>query len=157
MAENIEQLVSELRRRQETITSAESFTGGLFAENITAVPGASYIFPGAVVTYATKMKTKILDVSPALIRKYGVVSGPVAEAMALAAQRLYESDWAVSFTGAAGPDPLEGHPAGTTYIGIARPDGKVTSYLNVFTGGRKEVREQAITFATKQLLATLAK
>ena len=95
-----------------------------------------------------------------MIATYGVVSAEVAKAMATGAKATLQTAWGISFTGVAGPDALEGHPAGTVFIGVAAPDGSVIATEQHFTGDRQAVREASVAagfaaIATK--LAELAK
>lgn len=130
--------------RHQTITSAESLTAGLFVATLAEVSGISAVLPGAFVTYAAAAKTKLVGVPAALITTYGVVSDQVARAMARGAQEKLATDWAISFTGVAGPDALEGHPAGTVYIGVATPSGKTLAQRYQFQGNRQAVREASV-------------
>ncbi|AKK03355.1 CinA family protein [Corynebacterium epidermidicanis] len=124
MSENsAELLVNFLRERGETIGTCESLTAGLLAATIAQVPGASEVLRGGIVTYATDLKSSLADVPAELIDEYGVVSAPVAAAMAAGAQQRLGVDWAVGLTGVAGPDDQEGHPPGVVFLGIAGPGG----------------------------------
>ncbi|MDF8368423.1 nicotinamide-nucleotide amidohydrolase family protein [Weissella paramesenteroides] len=131
--------------RHQTITSAESLTAGLFVATLAEVSGISAVLPGAFVTYAAAAKTKLVGVPAELITTYGVVSDQVARAMAHGAQEKLATDWAISFTGVAGPDALEGHPAGTVYIGVAAPSGKTLARQYQFQGDRQAIREASVT------------
>ena len=113
-----------LRERGMTLASAESCTGGLVAERITALPGASRVYRGGVVSYWTQVKGQVLGVPQELLDREGPVSDACARAMAEGARRITGADIAVSVTGVAGPDPDErGVPVGIAYIGLATPDG----------------------------------
>jgi len=108
----------------KTLATAESCTGGKIAEQITAIPGASHYFKGSVVSYATQAKMDVLKVDAEIIDKYSVVSTQVAEAMALQAQKLFKTDYAISTTGNAGPTKGEGDAeVGTVCIALASPQG----------------------------------
>jgi nicotinamide-nucleotide amidase len=108
----------------KTLATAESCTGGKIAEQITAIPGASNYFKGSVVSYATQAKMDVLKVDADIIDKYSVVSTQVAEAMALQAQKLFKTDYAISTTGNAGPTKGEGDAeVGTVCIALASPQG----------------------------------
>ena len=99
-------------------------TGGLVAEQITALPGASKIYRGGVVSYWTSVKQGVLGVPQEILDADGPVSEPCARAMAEGARRITGADLAVSVTGVAGPEPDErGVPVGIVYIGLATPDG----------------------------------
>ena len=137
-------------QRNLTLGSAESFTGGLFAQQITSVPGASQFFKGSLVTYATEEKMRILGVSKEIIDRYGVVSQEVAGEMAGHALALLNVDYAVSFTGNAGPSALEGKPVGEIYIGISsRTITKVYRYQ--LSGDRHHIQEEAVQLAISLL------
>lgn len=139
-----QQVGQSLIARHQTITSAESLTAGLFVATLAEVNGISAVLPGAFVTYAAAAKTKLVGVPAELITTYGVVSDQVARAMARGAQEKLATDWAISFTGVAGPDALEGHPAGTVYIGVATPSGKTLAQRYQFQGDRQAVREASV-------------
>lgn len=123
-----------LREHSKTITAAESLTGGLFQSSIADFSGASKIFNGGYVTYSLSEKSRMLDIPIVDLEKNGVVSQFTAEQMANQARKLTKSDYAVSLTGVAGPDSLEGHIPGTVFIGLASKD-KVYS-RKVIIGGR---------------------
>ena len=113
-----------LLERALTLATAESCTGGLIARRITALPGASRVYRGGVVSYWTEVKAAVLGVPQDLLDQYGAVSEPTARAMAEGARRITGADIAVSVTGVAGPDPDErGNPVGLVFIGLATPDG----------------------------------
>jgi nicotinamide-nucleotide amidase len=106
--------------RRLTVATAESCTGGLVAEAITAVPGSSAYFVGALVTYADEAKITILDVPATVLAAHGAVSAQVARAMAIGARARLGTSLAVSITGIAGPDGgSEAKPVGLTYLGLA--------------------------------------
>jgi nicotinamide-nucleotide amidase len=139
-----EYVVKQLIKQKITVTAAESLTGGAFESTIVETPGASAIFPGGFVTYADEVKSKLLGVQATTITENSVVSQQVAEEMALGAQKALDADIALSFTGAAGPDALEGHKAGNVWIGLARRDGTVIAKEFNFAGNRKKVRHLAV-------------
>ena len=115
---------SLLLERGLTLATAESCTGGLIARRITALPGASKVYRGGVVSYWTEVKAAVLGVPQDILDQYGAVSEPTARAMAEGARRITGADIAVSVTGVAGPDPDErGNPVGLVFIGLATPDG----------------------------------
>jgi len=114
-----------LRARGLTLATAESCTGGLVADRITNIPGASDYFVGAVVAYADSVKIHTLGVSPATIERCGVVSRETVLEMARGARTMLNVDIAVSVSGIAGPGGgLPGKPVGTTWIGLAAKDGE---------------------------------
>ncbi|HZJ48646.1 MAG TPA: competence/damage-inducible protein A [Acidimicrobiia bacterium] len=134
-----------LEERGWTLGTAESATGGLVGGRITSVPGASRVFRGSVVAYATDLKESILGVSHAAVSEHGVVSEGVAVAMAIGARERLDVDVAVAVTGSAGPDPQE-QPAGTVVIAVATPDGTRVRTLRL-PGDRERVRTFATTAA----------
>lgn len=136
---SIEEVVANLLvKKQQTLSLAESCTGGQMVRKLTKMSGASQYFTGGFVTYATSSKTKVLGVPRELILKHSVVSAPVAEAMAVAAQKLYETDYAISTTGIAGPTKGDANEdVGTVYIGIATPQGV---YSEKFSFGKDRAR-----------------
>ncbi len=112
-----------LRKRNLTIATAESCTGGHIAHKITSVPGASDYYRGSVVAYANEVKARVLGVSEADLRAHGAVSEPVARQMAEGARRVIGTDLAVSTTGIAGPSGgTPEKPVGTVWIGASLGD-----------------------------------
>ena len=113
-----------LLRKGLTLATAESCTGGLVARRITALPGASRVYRGGVVSYWTEVKAAVLGVPQEILDTYGAVSEATARAMAQGARRLTSAEIAVSVTGVAGPDPDErNNPVGLVFIGLDTPDG----------------------------------
>ena len=142
-----------LAERGWTLATAESATGGMVASRITSVPGASKVYQGSVVAYAPEVKQSMLGVDPAVIDEHGVVSEPVAVAMAEGTLRALGVDVAVGVTGSAGPDPLE-QPTGTMAIAVVTPDGVASRALQ-FPGDRERVRVFASTAALQWLRMSL--
>lgn len=127
-----------LSERGLTIATAESFTGGKIAEQITAIPGASAFFKGSIVSYATEAKIDMLKVPLAMIQEHSVVSEEVAMAMAENVRRLLKTHIGLATTGNAGPTKGDSDAdIGTVFIGIATPD-KV--YAQKFTMGNHRTR-----------------
>jgi len=132
--------LSLLQKNGKTFGAAESCTGGLCAKRFTDLPGASAAFRGSVVSYADVVKHSVLGVPQTLLDTDGAVSAPVAQAMAEGARRILACDFALSFTGVAGPDSDErGNPVGLVYVGLAW-DGD--SYVRTIhaAGSRMRVR-----------------
>jgi nicotinamide-nucleotide amidase len=110
----------QLTQLSKTLSVAESCTGGMIAERITANVGASAYFKGGIVSYATQTKINILEIPKELINQYSVVSTQVAEAMAKNVQKLFDTDFAIAVTGNAGPTKGDSNAdVGTVYIAIA--------------------------------------
>jgi nicotinamide-nucleotide amidase len=139
--EPLEEVIGKrLRERGETLSVAESCTGGLLAERITSIPGSSDYFIGGFLVYANLMKTRLLGVEAALIEEHGAVSESVAEAMADGARSRTGSAYALAITGVAGPGGgSDAKPVGTVVIGLAGPDG-CRSHRFRFLGDRTRVR-----------------
>jgi len=143
-----------LQARAETLACAESLTGGMLAQQITAVPGASAAFVGAVVSYATAIKTGVLGVPPAVVATHGVVSAPCAQAMAVGARALLGSTWAMATTGVAGPTEQEGQPVGTVFVAVDGPHPVVRRLR--LAGDRERIRELTCQAALLLLLEQIA-
>ena len=142
-----------LTQREQTLSIAESCTGGRIAQTFIAHAGASSYFKGGVTPYATPMKVSLLGVSQELIDTHSVVSSQVAEAMAIQVKALFNTDFAISTTGNAGPSLGDSAaPVGTVYIGIATPNGVITEE---FRFGKS--REKVIQRATNKALEILRK
>jgi len=121
----------------KSVAVAESCTGGNIAHYFTSNAGSSAYFKGGIVAYSNDVKTKLLNVAPDLIKKFGAVSQEVAEAMALGARNALDSDYSLATTGIAGPDGgTEEKPVGTVWIAVAGPSG-VKSKLYVFKHNRE--------------------
>jgi nicotinamide-nucleotide amidase len=142
--EPIESIVLGLAREKGwTIGTVESATGGLFASRFTGVPGASDTFRGALVTYATDLKTGLAGVPQQVIDEYGVVSEETALAMAEHGAEVLGVDVCLSVTGSAGPDPMEA-PAGTMFFAVRTPeDARVL--MRRMPGDRERVRTYSTT------------
>ena len=147
----VEKVNSYLREKGLTLGSVESFTGGLFAQQITSVSGASKFYKGGYITYATEEKVNLLMISQADVDKYGVVSKEIAYHMANNARQLLKVDVCVSFTGNAGPEAMEGKPVGEVHIGIATKESAQV-YSLLLKGNRNEIQQQAVDFALEKLL-----
>lgn len=137
-------VVNQLIDQNLSLTAAESLTAGEFQSTIGSVPGVSAVFPGGFVTYANEAKHQLLSIPNDVIESQGVVSEATAIWMAKQAKTIMHTDIAVSFTGVAGPDELEGQPAGTVWIGIAYRDREPKAYLYHFTNGRQQVRARSV-------------
>ena len=140
-------VVEELKKRQKSITAAESLTAGLFQATLADFSGVSAIFNGGFVTYSLEEKSKILDISEQELKEHGVVSEFTARKMAEQARIKTQSDYGVSLTGVAGPDSLEGHPAGTVFIGLAHAKGTEVIKANIAGRSRADVRHIAVMHA----------
>lgn len=140
-------VVEKLKKQHKTITAAESLTAGLFQATLADFPGVSAIFKGGFVTYSLEEKAKILDIPREELKNHGVVSAFTAENMANQARLKTQSDFGISLTGVAGPDSLEGHPAGTVFIGLSQASGTEVVQVNIAGRSRADVRKIAVMHA----------
>jgi len=143
-------LQNHLKQNNQTITCAESCTGGLIASMITEISGSSFIFKGSVVTYCNEMKEQELNVKKETMIKYGVVSCEVVHQMLQGVINKFNADFAIAVSGVAGPTggtPVK--PVGTVVIGIMSINGDKDINTYHFEGDRKEVQIQAAKTALK--------
>lgn len=141
-----------LTRKNKTVSVAESCSGGLLGHRLTNVAGSSKYFMGGVLVYANAAKSKLLGVSPALIKKHGAVSTPVAEKMADSVRKLLKTDYGISITGIAGPSGgSKDNPVGLTYIAVANSK-KVLCKEFHFKGSRLSIKTSATQSALELLL-----
>ena len=144
-------VVRVLRERGLHAATAESCTGGMVAERLTNVPGASEAFDYGFVTYSEAAKQKLLGVDAALISRWNVVSGPVAAAMAFGAAQASGAELAVGITGIAGPGgALPGKPVGTVYLAGADARTGAGWLQRLALGGyhdREVIRTRAAMYA----------
>ncbi len=126
-----------LLKRKETISTAESCTGGYIAHRITSIAGSSDYFKGAIISYANEIKTKELGVSEEILKEHGAVSQPVVEQMAKTARERLNTDYSIAVSGIAGPGGgTPEKPVGTVWIAIATPQ-RVFSKRWIFAGNRE--------------------
>ena len=148
-----ETVVHTLQANGLTIATAESCTGGMIAQRLTSVSGASEVFGYGFVTYWEQAKAKLVGVDPAVIAQYNVVSAPVAAQMALGAAKAAGADIAVSVTGLAGPGGGDAvRPVGTVYLGAARGDRVYVKKLFVSRPDRALIRARAAQTALELAL-----
>lgn len=147
------EVFGELVERNQTVAFAESCTGGLISATFTKIPGVSKVFYGGLVCYSNHTKKEILKVSGQTLNKWGAVSKPVAEAMALGARKVFRSHWSVAVTGIAGPaGGSKLKPVGLVFVSVAGP-GFVIVEKKRFKGTRWNIQRQAAQFAVKMLLS----
>jgi nicotinamide-nucleotide amidase len=131
-----------LEERKLLLACAESLTGGSLGARITGIPKASSHFLGSAVCYSRDAKRDVLEVPEEILDGPGTVSEECAIAMAAGARRIYRADVGLSTTGVAGPDPLEGKPAGTVFVGLAADGAEEVRALRA-PGDRDQVRRWA--------------
>lgn len=145
-----------LLARGETLAVAESLTGGAVGAAMTAAPGASATFRGAVVAYASDLKVSLLGVDPGLLAQVGAVHPEVAAQLASGVRDRLAATYGLSTTGVAGPDPQDGRQPGEVYLGLARAEGTDVVALRL-PGGRDQVRaatvREALAFLAERLAA----
>ena len=141
----VEEIISLLESRGQTLSTAESITGGGLGAVITSIAGATKIYRGGVIAYSNGAKEDILGVAPSLINTHGVVSEEVAIAMAQGAAQKFSSTWAIATTGVAGPGPSEGVAQGSVWVSISGPI--VQSTFLELDGDRHSVQNATIASA----------
>ena len=137
----------------QTLSTAESCTGGGIGSALTSVSGSSAVYKGGIISYCNEIKHELLGVDLELLQMVGAVSAPVAEAMAIGVRKALNTDVAVSVTGLAGPGGDEyGNSVGTVFIGYS--DTRTTMSVEYhFLGDREQVRDQAVMAALNLVLA----
>ena len=151
---SIAEIGALLCKKELTLGTVESFTGGLFASEVTAISGASKYFKGALVTYATAEKVRLLGISSEEVEKHGVVSKEIAYLMAKLGKEKLAVDYCLAFTGNAGPEAMENKPVGEIYIALAGPQ-KVEVHAFHLKGERNKIQKSAIDLALTLLTKTL--
>ena len=125
-------VLEQLRKQQQTLSVAESCTGGGLGAELTAIPGSSDVLLGGVIAYSNALKQSLLGVSAELLEQFGAVSDPVAKAMAEGVRHLTGSDWSMAITGIAGPGGGSADkPVGLVHIAVAGPDGCVSQPIRL--------------------------
>lgn len=148
-------LIAELTRRGLTIAVAESLTGGLLIAELISVPGASIVVRGGVVAYATELKAELLGVDAALLAASGPIHPEVAKQMASGVRERLGADIGMATTGAAGPDPQDGHAPGEVWLGFAIGDS-VSAVGLALGGDRAAIRGDTVSESLSRVRALLA-
>jgi len=146
-------VVQECIQRGLTLATGESLTAGQVASTVAEIPGCSAMLRGAVVAYHEDLKRSLLGVPDQALAR-GVVSREVAVAMAQGAKRVLAADIGIGTTGVAGPDALDGEPAGSVWIAVSSPKGDRAEHL-VIAGTRQEVRDGTVAACLALVLAEL--
>ena len=145
--QNTIKIINRLKERNQTITFAESCTGGRIAAEFTAISGASAVLMGSVVSYANEIKSQWLGVSEETLINHGAVSHQCVEEMLNGISKLASANCAIAVSGIAGPTGgTQEKPVGTVYIGI-KVHGKNRVELHLFKGDRASIQEEATTTA----------
>lgn len=146
-------LGEHLKRRGWLLTLAESCTGGMTAQSVTAIPGSSAWFERGFVTYSDASKRELLQVPAATLEEYGAVSEQTAQAMALGALHNSHGHIAGAITGIAGPDGGSAEkPVGMVCFSWATRDGDLISATHTFAGDRQAIRQQSVRTMLEGLL-----
>lgn len=158
-AAEAEALVAGLRRSGWRLGAAESLTGGLVAAALVAVPGASAVFRGGVVAYATDLKSALLGVDETLLATEGPVSPRVAVQMAEGARSVlgapaHPCEVGLATTGIAGPDSPDGQPVGTVHVAVVTPSAHRVDSL-VLSGSREQIRAETVRRVLRLAMTTL--
>lgn len=144
---HLQTIAEHLTSRRQTVTCAESCTGGLLAGALTSVPGSSQWFHQSFVTYSNQAKQDRLGVMPDTLLKHGAVSRETVYEMARGAKAVAQADYALSISGIAGPGGgSAAKPVGTVWFGLSTPEGSFEQTV-LFTGDREAVRAQAVEYA----------
>jgi len=151
-----EKIAKILLKQNKTIAIAESCTGGLLANRLTNVSGASAFFWLGLIAYDNKAKIKLLNIPATLIKEHGAVSLPVAELMAQNVLKILNTHLGVSITGIAGPSGgTKAKPVGLVFIAVA-DQKKVLSRQFLFNGPRLSIKNQAANKALEMLLCAIS-
>ncbi len=126
-----------LVNQKATLSTAESCTGGLVASLLTDISGSSRYFKGGIVSYTNEIKAQVLGVTQETLNKFTAISAETAYEMAAGVQKLMKTDFAISVTGNAGPNPSEGKAVGVVYFGLAVKN-KIITIEKHFNGTRDE-------------------
>jgi len=152
--EDIEQVViRKFTEKGMTLATAESCTGGLIAQKLTDVPGASAVVGYGFVTYSNEAKNKLLGVDKGILEKYGAVSSEVASEMCDGLKNVSCADVCVSVTGIAGPGGGTAEkPVGLVYVGIKYKEEKPKVFKCNFSGTRERIRTLTVIRVMEELL-----
>ncbi|ARC56561.1 Putative competence-damage inducible protein [Frondihabitans sp. 762G35] len=155
------ELLAVLAARGLTLAVAESLTGGLLVAEFVSVPGASAVVAGGVVAYQTPLKHSVLGVDEGLLAAHGAVHPAVASQMARGVRRHLavdgrEADIGLSTTGVAGPDPQDGQPVGTVFLGVALGDDVDVVELHL-EGDREAIRRASVSESLSALQRMLSR
>jgi len=152
LEELVLQVFEILKRKNATLGTAESCTGGMLAAEITEVSGSSQFFLGSIVSYANEVKEKFLGVTKEDLKNHGAVSQVVAEKMAIHVRHQLNCTLSVSITGIAGPGGgTETKPVGTIWFGVCGPNFVYTEKQQ-FSGDRHQIRKSSVEHALKLLI-----
>lgn len=151
----VERIATVLLAQNQTLTTAESCTGGLIGKRLTDLPGSSAWYLGGIIAYSNEFKQRLLNVPEEILEAHGAVSPETAHTMAAHARKAAKADFAIAVTGIAGPDGGSPEkPVGLVYIAIASPNGTEV-FEHRFSGDRASIREQTTEAAFAKLFDTV--
>lgn len=150
-------VVNNLRKNGYSVATAESCTGGLISYLMTTVPGASSEVKGGFVSYTSEIKDRIVGVSSDILEQHGAVSAATAKSMAEETMQKFQTDFALSVTGIAGPSSTEGKPVGLVYVGLAQSGFPTIAYELSLNGPRERIQLLAAKHALFLLLERIKK
>ena len=152
---SLQQILQHLSEKKQTVSSAESCTGGLLAGELTRLSGSSAIFSYGFVTYSNLAKQELLGVSETTLQQFGAVSVETVVEMANGALQKANADYALAISGIAGPTGgTPNKPVGTVCFGLALKNKTITQ-IKHFSGNRDEIRQQAVEYALQFLFENL--
>jgi nicotinamide-nucleotide amidase len=146
-------VLAELERRGETLATAESLTGGMVAQLLTDVPGASAGYLGGVISYATRLKATLAGVDAATLAELGPVAEQTAAEMARGVAQRCDADWGLSTTGVAGPDAQDSHPVGQVYVAVSNQASDALRVKELSLQGERAAIRHKAAIAALALLA----
>ena len=141
-ADGLTELIGALRKRDETVATAESLTGGLVAALLTSVPGSSAVVRGGLVVYATELKAELAGVDAAALAEHGPVHPLIAARLADGARVRCGATWGIGLTGVAGPDPQDGIEPGVVHVAVSGSSCSDVRTIGI-EGNRHQVRAAA--------------
>ncbi len=146
------EVISLLTQRRETLATAESLTGGLLGAMLTGVPGASQVYRGGVISYATDLKGSLAGVSAGTLTRHGPVAHETAEEMARGVAERCASRYGLAVTGVAGPEAQDSHPVGQVFVALAVV-GRDAAFVeeHQLSGSRAEIRDGTARLALRLL------
>ncbi len=153
-----ERLISEAKKLNIIISTAESCTGGMLASFLTSIPGSSAVFDRGFITYSNSSKIDLLNVNPNTIDNFGAVSDKTAREMALGAVKNSKANLAVSITGVAGPEGgTKVNPVGTVHIATSNSNNIINSRKFIIKDkGRDYIRKMASLEAINMLSLSIS-
>ena len=149
--QQVVKIVDILKSKNQTISFAESCTGGLVASAFTSIAGVSSVFNGSMVTYSNEIKNQWLGVDNNILENFGAVSCECVEEMLKGIKSKSKSDYAIAISGIAGPTGgSEFKPVGTVYIGVITPNDIIVEKF-LFDGDRENIQKMARNMAISMI------